>query len=119
MDDSADEKRQKVFVVAGFIGDTEEWFEVERHWNARLERDGLAYFRATEHNSLTGEFLKLVKAYGPHKAREIATNLISDLKGIIKSGSEREFVELPNWRGLGMAAAPATETEASAWSVAR
>ena len=85
MDDSADEKRQKVFVVAGFIGDTEEWFEVERHWNARLERDGLAYFRATEHNSLTGEFLKLVKAYGPHKAREIATNLISDLKGIIKS----------------------------------
>ena len=32
------------------------------------------------------------------------------------SGSEREFVELPNWRALGLAAAPATE--ASAWSLA-
>src|SRR5665811_811076 len=35
-----------------------------------------------------------------------------------KSGSEREFVELPNWRALGMAAAPETDAEASARSVA-
>ena len=34
------------------------------------------------------------------------------------SGSEREFVELPNWRALGMAAAPETDAEASARSVA-
>lgn len=84
-DDSADEKRQKVFVVAGFVGDTRDWFEVERLWNTRLKRDGLDYFRASEHNSLTGQFLKLVTAYGPSKARTIATELISDLKTIIKS----------------------------------
>ena len=34
-------------------------------------------------------------------------------------GSEREFVTLPNWRALGLAAASATDTEASARSVAR
>jgi hypothetical protein len=85
MDDSADEKRQKVFVVAGFVADTREWFEVERLWNSRLERDGLRYFRASEHNSLTGEFRNLVTLHGPSKAREIATEVFTDLKAIIKS----------------------------------
>jgi hypothetical protein len=84
-DDSADEKRQRVFVVAGFMGDTREWFEVERRWNARLKRDGLNYFRASEHNSLTGEFRKLVTAHGAPKARKMATELLADLKVIIKS----------------------------------
>ena len=41
------------------------------------------------------------------------------LQALTFSGSEREFVELPNWRALGMATAPATDTEASAWSVTR
>jgi len=85
MDDSADEKRQKVFVVAGFIADTVQWFELERLWNARRERDGLCYFRASEYNSLTGEFRKLVAIHGAPKARGIATELVSDLKAIIKS----------------------------------
>lgn len=84
-DDSADQKREKVFVVGGFVGDTRDWFEVERCWNARLDRAGLDYFRASEHNSLTGEFRKLVSAYGAPKARELATELHSDLKAIIKS----------------------------------
>src|ERR1039457_6757241 len=34
-------------------------------------------------------------------------------------GSEQESVELPNWRALGVAAAPATDAEPSARSVAR
>src|ERR1035441_4060203 len=36
-----------------------------------------------------------------------------------KKGSEQESVELPNWRALGVAAAPATDAEPSARSVAR
>ena len=35
------------------------------------------------------------------------------------SGSERESVELPNWRALGMAAPSVTDAGASARSVAR
>jgi hypothetical protein len=87
MDDSADQKRQQVFVVAGFIGPSTEWFEVERHWNARLDRDSLDYFRATEFNSLTGEFGKLVERFGAEKARNIANELVDDLKLIVKSAT--------------------------------
>src|ERR1017187_134838 len=36
-----------------------------------------------------------------------------------KSGSEQESVELPNWRALGVAAAPATDPAPSARPVAR
>jgi hypothetical protein len=52
MDESTDQKQEQVFVVAGFLGDSRVWFEVERHWNKRLDRDGLRYFRASEFNSL-------------------------------------------------------------------
>ena len=30
IDDSTDGLRKKIFVVAGFLGDSEDWFEVER-----------------------------------------------------------------------------------------
>jgi hypothetical protein len=91
MDDSADAKRQTVFVVAGIIADSEVWFEVERHWTRRLTDEGLSYFRATEFNSLTGEFRKLVAKFGPAEARRIATSLVADLKLIIKSANVSAF----------------------------
>ncbi len=87
MDDSADGLRQVVFVVAGFLGDSRDWYEAERLWNIRLERDGLSYFRTSECKSLTGEFYKLVFEHGPDRAREIANGLVGDLKHIIRSRS--------------------------------
>jgi hypothetical protein len=47
---------------------------------------------------------------------DLGPGVVTDVRLV---GSEREFVELPNWRALGMAAAPAADTEASARSVAR
>lgn len=87
MDDSADKKRERIFVVAGFMGRAEVVWEAERHWKARVESDGLDYFRTTDCNNLTGEFEKLVQAHGRDRAREIADNLIADLWPIVKSAS--------------------------------
>jgi len=91
-DDSADAKREILFVVAGLVADTSVWFEVERLWNKRLDRDGLEYFRASDCNSLTGEFYKLVKAHGPNRAREMANDLLADLKEIIKARELYAFI---------------------------
>ena len=86
MDDSADQKRERIFVVAGFLGQSEVWFETGRHWKARLEKEGLDYFRATECHSLTGEFEKL-KKHGLDKARDIRDEMLSDLWSIVKAAN--------------------------------
>lgn len=85
MDESTDKYLEKVFVVAGFLGDSETWFEAERHWEARVKIEGLDYFRATDCISLTGEFEKLVIKHGRDRAREISEELLVDLKRIVKS----------------------------------
>jgi Protein of unknown function (DUF3800) len=90
MDDSSDQKQQQVFVVAGFLGKTTVWFEVERHWNARLRKDGLDYFRAADYNSMSGEFEKL-KTKHKDDADEAASDLVTDLKLIIKSADLGAF----------------------------
>jgi hypothetical protein len=84
MDDSADSKRKTVFSVAGFIGEGKEWFEVERSWNARLEREGLNYFRTYDCVNLEGEFQKkLVDVHGLSTARVIADAVLRDLKQLV------------------------------------
>src|ERR1022692_1055964 len=57
--------------------------------------------------------------YYPGTSDESAATTLRLQAGQIISGSEQESVELPNWRALGVAAAPATDAEPSARSVAR
>src|SRR5437016_2878209 len=57
---SADEKDKSVYAIAGLMTDTSQFLEIERQWGARLERDGLPYFRPYECKSLDGEFVKLI-----------------------------------------------------------
>lgn len=87
MDDSADQKQEKIYVVAGYLGQSEVWFETRRHWEARVKREGLDYFRTTDCYSLTGEFEKLVRKYGRDQARKISDQLLSDLWLIIKAAN--------------------------------
>jgi hypothetical protein len=84
MDDSADAKRQTVFSVAGFIGEPDKWFEAQRHWENRLKKEGLDYFRTYECINLDGEFRKkLVDPHGLTTARVIANAVLHDLKQIV------------------------------------
>lgn len=86
MDDSADQKRTKIFVVAGLLGHSEDWFETERHWQIRLEKSGIEYFRTSNFSRLSdGGFRELVRKHGRETARKIANELFEDLKLILKS----------------------------------
>jgi hypothetical protein len=93
MDDSADSKREKVFVVAGFLGNSVEWFEVERKWEARVKLDGLDYFHAKDFTGkLHGEAKsKLEEKYGKEEAGKKAKELLEDLKSLIKRSSLLAF----------------------------
>jgi hypothetical protein len=84
MDDSADAARKIVFSVAGFIGDSQDWFDLERHWRQALDREDIEYFRTYECVNLEGEFKrKLVDRHGLTTARVIADALLSELKQIV------------------------------------
>ena len=85
MDDSTDKKRERIFVVAGFLAFSDDIFEAERHWKARVNSGGLDYFRTNECHTLTGEFEKLVLKHGCDGARRIADELLADLWLIVKS----------------------------------
>jgi hypothetical protein len=74
VDDSTDGQREKIFVVAGFLGDSQDWFEVERLWEKRVKEDGLSYFRATECFGLTGQFNELVRNTGLGRPEKKAVN---------------------------------------------
>ena len=83
MDDSADAQRKTVFSVAGFIAEPDQWFEAQRHWESRLKKEGLDYFRTYECINLEGEFRKkLVDRHGLTTARVIANAVLYDLKQI-------------------------------------
>lgn len=83
-DDSSDGQQKKVFVLAGILAETRDWFDAENKWESRVRSLGLNYFRTTECFSLQGEFIKLVKMHGPDEARRLANNLHDELKEILK-----------------------------------
>ena len=72
-------------MVAGFLGDSKDWFEVERHWDRAVKEAVLEYFRTTECYNLSGEFLRLVIKHGRVRAREISDALLLELKRIVKA----------------------------------
>ncbi len=90
MDESADGQRKKVFVVGGFLGTPERWFDAERYWEARVKMDGLSYFHTGDCIKLSGEFEEWKTRYGKAEARRKANELLDDLKSIVKA-SQLQF----------------------------
>jgi len=92
IDDSADHGRKTVFSVGGFVGDSEKWFDVERHWERALKQAGVDYFRTYDCVNLQGEFQKkLVDVHGLTTARVIADALLKDLKQIVATSDIYAF----------------------------
>jgi hypothetical protein len=88
MDDSADHGRKTVFSVGGFVGESGDWFEFNRHWDRALKRVGVDHFRAYDCINLEGEFRrKLVDIHGLTTARVIADALMPELKQIIATSN--------------------------------
>src|SRR5579863_1078624 len=98
VDDSSDEKQEKVVVAGAFVGTAKQWSGLKLQWQRRLKKDGLRYFRSTEYYSLRGEFARYrdpVK-YPKPEGGDAATALRNDLDGIIKkSGVMGMAVAIP------------------------
>lgn len=63
-DESGDTKTHKVFAIAGYFGRNEVWLEIETKWEKALDSYGLKYFKASECEAGTGEFLKIRETPG-------------------------------------------------------
>src|SRR5690348_11028458 len=61
LDESADERREKVYAVAGYFGNQFDWLTFEGRWDGLLSKYGLGYFKASECETLTGQFAQYRK----------------------------------------------------------
>jgi len=89
IDDSADQRQEKVVVAGAFVGTTKQWSGLKLQWQRRLKRDGLHYFRSTEYYSLRGEFARYrdTVRYPKSTESQAATALRDDLDSIIKNSA--------------------------------
>lgn len=85
-DASGHEKDQRFLVVGGFVSSSKEWISFENSWNARLEADGLSYFRAEDFAHSTGPF-----ASGWRRNEQRRRRLLTDLVSIIQRHTFRKF----------------------------
>lgn len=80
LDDSKDATQSEMYVCAGFIGERGLWQSFNSRWNARLDQDGLKYFKSSEYKMLSGQFskfLQLPKPDGRNAARRIRDDLLT------------------------------------------
>ena len=82
-DDSADQRRETVFTVGGFMGFPQMFTEAERQWSACLQKNNLEYFKASEAQNLDGQFDSLRLMMPPRAARAFAESVRHDLGQII------------------------------------
>ena len=105
LDDSSDLKRERALCAAGFLQRTRDWLDFNHKWNQQLKRFGIAYFKASECISLTGEFAKfranakLISSDDRKTASEIRSLLIdtiieAHLEGVAVSILLADFWEL-------------------------
>jgi uncharacterized protein DUF3800 len=87
VDDSADEKQQRVVAAGAYVGFYKQWRALRDKWKRRLKRDGLSYFHTTECYSLRGEFGRFrdpIK-YPVPTGRQAADAILHDLEAIIET----------------------------------
>ena len=85
MDESADQRQERIFSVSGVLADMDLWCEFDGEWRARLKHDEVQYFRTSDYFAMEGEFRKMADRYGLTNARVLANALFADLKAILKS----------------------------------
>jgi len=82
IDDSADERQERVVIAGSFVGLLAQWRKFRKEWKRALaDGGGLRYFRSTEYYSLRGEFerfrdrKKFPKPFGSEAAKHLRSNL--------------------------------------------
>lgn len=87
IDDSSDEKQERVVVAGAYIGFYKGWSKLWAEWRQQLKNHNLDYFRATDYYSLRGEFqqfrdpVKYPKPLGSQAAKAA----LGDLERVIET----------------------------------
>jgi hypothetical protein len=82
-DDSADKERKTVFTVGGFMGFPLMFDEPQSRWGVYLRQKNLGYFKASEAESLNGQFDSRRLMMVPRAARAFEEGVRYDLGKII------------------------------------
>ncbi len=85
LDDSADQKRERLFATGGVLCKPLDWFDVECKWEKELNKDGIKYFKTSDCKWLDGEFRKYrsVTDYPKPKGRQKADEIRNNLESVI------------------------------------
>jgi hypothetical protein len=85
MDDSADQKQERVVTAGAYVGFYHQWKWLVERWRKRLKREGIPFFHTTAYYSLRDEFAiyRDPVKYPIPKGKEAAKRLLDDLEGII------------------------------------
>jgi hypothetical protein len=80
--DAGGDEATDYLTVAGFASSTDDWDEFSKKWKARLDRDGIEFFRATDLASFQGPFAHW---HDLPDRNELRRALHGDLMGLIHS----------------------------------
>ena len=80
--DAGGDEQTDYLTVAGFASSSSDWDEFSIKWKARLDRDGIAFFRAVDANGFRGPFEHWRELPDREKLRE---SLFADLMELIQS----------------------------------
>jgi hypothetical protein len=89
IDDSADRRRERVVISAAVVGDATRWSHLDKRWRARLEIDGIAYFKSSQCKSRSRQFHKFrdESRYPPPSGEKLAAKVQLDLDAIIRESN--------------------------------
>jgi hypothetical protein len=82
-DDSSDWKNEHIVCAGSFLGWPIEFWDAGLKWEARLKKEGIAYFRACECEGLFGEFAPSKLGVDLNQARALALSVRYDLIEIL------------------------------------
>lgn len=114
--DASGDENTPVLSVAGFASSEKDWSNFSERWTARLQKDGIEFFRAVDAAFYRGPFLHWHDK--PNK-EALRRALFSDLMDILKSCVYRKFgCSIINKAFGGMTPALKQEFALTAYSVA-
>lgn len=76
--------------VAGFASSSGDWDSFSKKWKARLDKDGISFFRAVDANNFRGPFEHL-RELAESERVELRKQLFKDLMDIIHSHTYQKF----------------------------
>jgi len=86
--DGGGDENSDYLTVAGFASSIKDWDKFSAAWKARLDRDGIEFFRAVDANSFRGPFQHWHEREDRVRLRQ---SLFADLMDLIQSHAYRKF----------------------------